>query len=88
MNFVSPRKLDRIRSYDSIYRDLLTGTIDVWEFCDAVVVFEPLVCVFGDTSFQRTYLHKNCPSDIEGSNEYSIDHIIQNPKMLQDVSDK
>lgn len=51
MNFVSPRKLDRIRSYDSIYRDLLTGTIDVWEFCDAVVVFEPLVCVFGDTSF-------------------------------------
>ena len=49
MNFVSPRKLDRIRSYDSIYRDLLTGALDIWEFCDAIVVSESLVCVFVGT---------------------------------------
>lgn len=49
MSFVSPRKLDRIRSYDSIYRDLRAGALDIWEFCDAVVVSEPLVCAVAVT---------------------------------------
>lgn len=34
MNFVSPRKLDRIRGFDYIYSDVLSGAINVWYFAE------------------------------------------------------
>lgn len=34
MNFVSPRKLDRIHSFDVVFNDVLAGIINVWWFVD------------------------------------------------------
>ena len=34
MNFVSPRKLDRIHSFDVVFNDALAGIINVWWFVD------------------------------------------------------
>lgn len=46
MNFVSPRKLDRIRGFDYIYSDVRSGAINVWYFAelfdigvDSVILF-------------------------------------------------
>ena len=34
MNFVSPRKLDRIRGFDYIYNDVCSGVINIWYFAE------------------------------------------------------
>ena len=46
MNFVSPRKLNRIQSNDTVFRDLIAGSIDIWEFCDAIIDSEQTVSSF------------------------------------------
>ena len=75
MNTVSPRKYDRMRSYEVAYRDLLAGTWDIWEFCDMIISQKGLM----------EFLRENFPSDVEGIQTNHAFPVIDNSQFLQEV---
>ena len=43
MNFVSPRKMDRIRGFDYIYSDVRSGITNIWYFAELFDISADLV---------------------------------------------